>query len=183
VITGGALRCAHCETARERRWRGYLPLWDDAATGWVVVFGAEYSDNAVSLTHLDPVVCMKVARRGSPIRVDSLAWTQTKPPLRGGDTKPQDVRTWLLRVWKDDVLTRWVVEHDNIPSDTAVSLVTPDHVITPTTALTDAAAGAQAAGLAAARERASRKTPPAESIADVLAQVPALNGVHRRKPK
>jgi len=111
ALTNGALKCWCDEVELETRWRGYAPLWDADGVRWVAILGERFGRSAMELKHGEPVAVQKLAVRGSPIRVCSIKPTTTPPRLSKADQKPQDIRRWLLRIWKDEELEQWVSDH------------------------------------------------------------------------
>jgi hypothetical protein len=111
IISNGALRCDYCSLGKERLWRGAVPLWGEAGDRWVVIVGETYAASLSELQHLDPVQVMKCQRRGSPLRVDKFPHALAMPRLEGADREQQDIKPWLLRLWKDSVLRDWLLDN------------------------------------------------------------------------
>jgi hypothetical protein len=126
-LTGGALKCI-CDGAKvETRWAGYVPLWDEYGARFFVVLGERHAENALRVELLHPVVVMKTVARGCPLRIDPVKWTATPPPLAAHERRPQDLRRWLFKIWKDEELEEWCKNHqtrDTTPAPAALESVT-----------------------------------------------------------
>lgn len=126
VMTGGALKCVCDAQEVSTIWRGYVPLWDEHGIRCCALIGARYFDLAAGVKHLDPVKVTKTKRQGCPIRVESRAWTSGKPPVSNADLKPQDVRPWLLRLWRDNDLAKWLAENPGVTLKTTDAPLAPE---------------------------------------------------------
>lgn len=114
-LTGGALKCPYCHDRFPPVWKAYVPLWSQAGIRMVAVVGERYAHLLEQLKLHQQVVVSKQRLRGAPIMVEPMQWGVGRPPLAFGDAKPQDLKPWLLRVWGDEELERWI--RDNPVSD------------------------------------------------------------------
>jgi hypothetical protein len=114
-MTGGALACVCDAQEVSTVWRGYVPLWDEFGIRCVALIGHRYFDLAANVGHLEPVKVTKTKRQGCPIRVEARGWTSIKPPVSANDAKPQDIRPWLLRLWRDAALEKWLKDNPAAP--------------------------------------------------------------------
>lgn len=110
-MTKGALKCYLCSMEAKKIWRAYVPLWDDAGQRRVVLVGFNFAHLLDDIGYLDAVKVTKTSLHGSPIRVEKFNWTTTPPALNDGDKRPQDLKPWLLRMWKDAELEKWLKKH------------------------------------------------------------------------
>lgn len=116
-VTDGEVPCPWCAGSMGRQWRGYVPLWDQYGIRHVTILSSRYADLALSIEHLEPVAVSKLKKQGSPIRLEPSDWTDLAAPLKAADSRPQDLRPWLVRLWGDVVLEEWV--HRNPHLETA----------------------------------------------------------------
>jgi hypothetical protein len=86
-------------------------LWDKYGIRHVTILSARYAELAMSIEHLEPVAVTKLRKQGTPLRLEPADWTDLAAPLKAADSRPQDLRPWLVRLWGDEVLEQWV--HEN----------------------------------------------------------------------
>jgi len=106
-LTNGALSCPHCKTHPAIHWNGYLPLYKESHRPTVVVIREVSRANVEKLTVYSPVRVGRGKKKGSAITVVESTWSKRFVPPRG-EKLPPDIRRWLLRLWKDDELEKWV---------------------------------------------------------------------------
>jgi hypothetical protein len=107
ALTDGALRCPLSHKQFFPRWRAYVPLWDESGTRCFTVVSDRYEEQLDRIVHLSPVLVGKQAAKGQPIKVWDHAWTKGPPPITKGETRPQDLRPYLLVLWNDPELKAW----------------------------------------------------------------------------
>jgi hypothetical protein len=174
-ITDGGMPCAFCESQMPTTWRGYVPLWDESGIRCVTLIGARYLPLAQTIPLLAPVHVTRTKRQGCPIKVEAHDWTTAFPPVTEAEKGSQDLRAWLLRLWKDKELAKWIAAHpDTQPAP--VELTPPKRVTKAERAATVNAAFAESVA-----KRAQGTLPGVESAADVIAHLPSLNGRGKHK--
>lgn len=174
-ITDGGMKCAFCESQIPTTWRGYVPLWDEQGIKCVTLIGQRYLPLAQEIPHLSPVLVTKTKRQGCPIRVEASGWSSGKPPITGPEMGAQDLRPWLLRLWKDKELADWLKDHP----DTLPATIEEAEPVKVSPMLR--AAASRAVISEEVRKRAQGTLPGVESIADVIGHMPAMNGKGKHK--
>ncbi len=180
-LTDGALACPMCTalewrpgTTRPTRFRAYMPLWDEAGVRTVAIISETYFRLSEEVKPAGRCVVTKILSRGCPLRVDPRPDMDRPGFLSGAERQPQDLRPWLLRVWKDAELEAWVRERAGPQRAKG-----KQSIVTPTTEIVmdhDAINRRFAAAT-----KASAIPPDLGVVSDnVLSR---LNGVHKRKPK
>lgn len=111
ALTGGRMRC-YCQTSNlAKEWKGYVPLLDENGVQAFAIVGERFCELAFSIPMFAPVSVSRLRSAGSPVCVKQSAWTDSPPPHDAGSRKPRDIRPWLLKLWKDDELTKWFEAH------------------------------------------------------------------------
>jgi len=113
-LTDGAVECPYCAGSMAKVWRGYVPLWDAFGIRHVSILSERYAHLALSIELHEPIAVTKLKKQGSPIRLEPSDWTELEPPVNRADSRPQDLRPWLVRLWGDDVLETWVNENPQL---------------------------------------------------------------------
>jgi len=141
-LSNGALPCQLCKAGMPTIFRGYVPLWDEGAIRHFSMVGQRYEKLALEIKLHQPVKVTKLVSRGCPIRIEYSHWSSLQPRLDASDAKPQDLKSWLLRIWGDEELEEWIRSHPDderstIAGDKAVSTAktnppedAPDIVVT-----------------------------------------------------
>lgn len=117
-LTDGALECPHHATSPNLHWVGYLPLYTEENRPTVVIVRAAMQEIVNRIAVHAPVYVSRPKKRGAGVSVRPKSWAkQWQPPKGFGG--PADIRPWLLKLWKEDELTKWV--RANPKSDSLVS--------------------------------------------------------------
>lgn len=141
ILTEGKLPCPYCADQMERRFLGYLPLFDINLQQIVVGIGKDYFALAKKIPIHAPVRVKKGRSPTAPIIVEQHAWTELGPFPSGRGKAAQDIRPWLFKLWKDAPLAMHfaaelehmtgVIESQERPDKhESISIVTPDTEIT-----------------------------------------------------
>lgn len=119
ALTGGALRCGLCEQLRllhgddcvTTTWKGYIPMYDEAGVEHVAIICETYKPLAETVKLHGYCVVTKTLNRGCPLRVDPRGEKPLPVTLSEGQRRPQDIKAWMLRVWRDPELAAWCMKH------------------------------------------------------------------------
>jgi hypothetical protein len=99
-----AARCAYCDQGHERKWVGYLPLWDDHHQRWIIGEVTPYALEHEARLH--PISGPNLL--GYELRLErGDGWAQnavraylSSGPLKStGLSEPPDVHCWLCRLY------------------------------------------------------------------------------------
>lgn len=111
MLTGGKVACGHDHDRFPPEWKGYVPFWsEEGVRSFVVIMDAWY-DLAAKVPHLGELLVTKTEFHGSPIRVNSREWAAKEPPITAHEKRPQDIRPYLLRLWKNPDLKAHFAKH------------------------------------------------------------------------
>lgn len=113
-VTRGRMNC-YCKRMKlESVWKGYVPLIDRDGVHCFVQICDTYAELAYKVRVFSPVKVTRMTHRGSPYAVKEDDWTDADPRSRFDFKRPFDVRPWLLKLWGDDELTKWLAEHPEV---------------------------------------------------------------------
>lgn len=102
-MTGGDKPCPWCAKRPRVDLVGYLPMYDLSGKPLVVIV-QEYSRDILAGIKLhEPVVVRRGKERGDPVCVGADKGRAKYAPSSPARLDPADIRSWLLRLWKDDV--------------------------------------------------------------------------------
>lgn len=125
-ITGGLMKC-YCQTSKlVSEWKGYVPLLDENEVQCFAVIGSRYEEQAIKIDLFKPVIVTRLKRAGAPVMVKPSDWTDREAPTANGKHVPLDLRPWLLKLWKDEELTKWFADHPEVSNEASNPLLNPD---------------------------------------------------------
>jgi len=107
-LTDGQLDCPHCRQKPVTHWNGYLPLYKDTHRPTVVVIREVSKEMVERIKIHEPVRVGRAAKDGSAITVVKSKWSAGFIPPKDYAGHP-DIRRWLLKLWKEPALEKWVL--------------------------------------------------------------------------
>ena len=108
-VTKGALECPLCTARFDLIYRAYMPLWDREYQLRHVLIGEDFFEAADRIPFRHPLTLARDANKRSPLRVsDEPMMVRVLPDGPPWD-KPVDMLSICLTLWKDDVLSKWMV--------------------------------------------------------------------------
>lgn len=111
AITGGKLSCGRNHELFPPEFKCYVPLWDEDGFRAFVVISEPAYPVAARLPHLAEVWALKTELHGAPIHVYPREWARKGPPCAVSERTPQDMRPFLVKLWKDTELREWFKSH------------------------------------------------------------------------
>lgn len=118
AFTDGAVPCQIDHTTRRLEWSGYLPLWDANHKATVIIIREYQRDVVAAVPRGREVLVTK-----GPATTSAISVLPTGSSVRFHSTNPrkmdnQDIRLWLLTLWKDQTLKDWVA---TLPAELAAT--------------------------------------------------------------
>ncbi len=110
-LTDGALDCNYCAAGLKPTYRCYFPLYDRTGTKRVVALNQDYDEAALLLALHQAVLVKKVAIWGSPLAVEEDMSREPWEPRNDVQLRPLFLHEWLLQVWHDAEISKWVATH------------------------------------------------------------------------
>lgn len=186
ALTGGALRCGLCDQIRLLHgddcvttvWKGYIPLYDEAGVEHVAIICDTYRALAETVPVHGYCVVTKTINRGCPLRVDPRPDRPLPVTLSEAQRRPQDIKAWMLRVWRDAELAAWCLANAKQPAGKPA--VTPEAKPAAKPAAKPKATGA---GLSEDILRRRFALPPKDGPVTVGEILDGVNGTHPRKSR
>lgn len=180
LVSDGALSCPLCGKV-ERVWRGYVPIYDRDLTNRFVVIPREYFETVSLIERFSQVKLYRGKPATSPVVIRAENWRTTPIPQNCARDRLPDLVPTLLRMWRDDELSRW-----HAASDIPVSQV-PDTPPPPVARVPLAPADELAKMKEQVRNRINwpgkdgAQADAPVSVGDVLNELPSRNGRHKPK--
>ena len=162
-VTKGRLKCYCSRMQLESVWKGYVPLIDKDGVSCFTQICVTYAELAYKAPLFAPVVVTRMTHKGAPYAVKYEQWSDIDPRSHFGIRHPVDLKPWLLKLWGDETLNKWLEDHPDandqgVADELGVSM--GQAVVKEVKSII--------------QERARGKLP--ETVGEVLKSVPGTNG-------